>query len=312
MGFQGLVDAGSLHRLGLAEHAGWLDRTDLGAGRINFLKTGLMHTDFITAVSRTYAQEIQAQEDGFGLDWLVRARAGHLRGIVNGVDYGEWDPATDPNIPHHYSSADLTGKREMKRALLQGVGMEPTDAPVIGLVSRLTPQKGFDLCFDVLPEILSRRDCRVVALGSGEDKYEQFFNELSWRFRGRAWYYRGYNEPLSHWIEAGADLFLMPSLFEPCGLNQMYSLRYGTPPVVRKTGGLADTVHLFDSSTGEGTGFVFDHFHAAGLRWALDYALDTYPHRDTWEKLMRNGMVQDFSWDVQGKEYVEVYGGLVG
>jgi starch synthase len=312
MGFQGLVDAGSLQRLGLAEHAGWFDRTDLGAGRINFLKTGLLHTDFITAVSRTYAKEIQTAEDGFGLDWLVRGRADHLRGIVNGVDYGEWDPAIDPNLPHHYSAADLTGKREMKQALLQGVGMEPTDAPVIGLVSRLTPQKGFDLCFDVLPDLLSRRDCRLVALGSGEDQYEQFFNELSWRFRGRAWYYRGYNEPLSHWIEAGADLFLMPSLFEPCGLNQMYSLRYGTPPIVRRTGGLADTVQLFDSSTGEGTGFLFDHFHAAGLRWALDYALDTYPHRDTWERLQRNGMAQDFSWEVQGKEYVEVYGGLVG
>jgi starch synthase len=312
MGFQGLVDAGSLHRLGLAEHAGWLDRTDLGAGRINFLKTGLMHADFITAVSRTYAKEIQTAEDGFGLDWLVRARADRLRGIVNGVDYGEWDPAADPNIPHHYAAADLAGKREMKQALLQGVGMDATDAPVIGIVSRLTPQKGFDLCFDVLPDLLSRRDCRLVALGSGEDKYEQFFNELSWRFRGRAWYYRGYNEPLSHWIEAGADLFLMPSLFEPCGLNQMYSLRYGTPPVVRRTGGLADTVQLFDSATGEGTGFVFDHFHAAGLRWALDYALDTYPHRETWEKLMRNGMAQDFSWDVQGQEYVEVYEGLVG
>jgi starch synthase len=313
-GFQGLVDAGDLGRLGLAEHAGWLDRADLAAGAINFLKTGLLHADFVTAVSRTYAQEIQTPEDGFGLDPLlrVRAAAGRLQGIVNGVDYGEWDPATDPRIPHHYSAEDLSGKREMKKALLREIGMEPTDAPVIGAVSRLTAQKGFDLCFDVLPSLLGRRDCRLVALGSGERKYEEFFQILAARFPGRVWYYRGYHEPLSHWIEAGADLFLMPSLFEPCGLNQMYSLRYGTPPVVRKTGGLADTVQLFDSGTGEGTGFVFDHFHAAGLQWALDYALDTYPHRETWEQLLRNGMAQDFSWEVQGKEYVELYGRLAG
>ena len=314
IGFQGWVEAGSLARLGLAGHAGWLDGADLAAGRINYLKTGLLHADFLTAVSRTYGQEIQTPADGFGLDWLVRARAasGRLRGIVNGVDYDEWDPATDPKIPHHYSAEDLTGKLEMKKALLEAIGLEPTDAPVMGIVSRLTPQKGFDLCFEVLPALLARRDCRLVALGSGEGRYEGFFAGLVGRFPGRAWYYRGYHEPLAHWIEAGADLFLMSSLFEPCGLNQMYSLRYGTPPVVRKTGGLADTVQLFDSATGHGTGFVFEHFHPAGLQWALDYALDTYPHRETWEKLMRNGMAQDFSWDVQGKEYVEVYERLVG
>jgi starch synthase len=314
LGFQGIVDAGTLRRLGLADYAGWFDRSDLASGMINFMKTGLHHADFITAVSRTYAQEIQTTEDGFGLDWLLRHRAiqGRLQGIVNGVDYGEWDPATDPNIPHHYTADDLAGKAEMKQALLQAVGMESTGAPVIGLVSRLTRQKGFDLCFDVLPSPLSRRDCRLVALGSGEDRYEQFFQSLALYFPGKAWFYRGYNERLSHWIEAGADLFLMPSLFEPCGLNQMYSLRYGTPPVVRKTGGLADTVDLFDSSNGHGTGFVFDHFHSEGLRWAIDYALDTYPHRETWERLMRNGMAKDYSWDVQGREYVELYERLAG
>jgi starch synthase len=314
MAFQGLVDAASLRRFGLADYAGWLDHGDLIAGRINFMKTGLQHADVLTAVSRTFAQEIQTPENGFGLEWLVSARAaaGRLLGIVNGVDYGEWDPADDPNIPHHYTAEDLAGKAEMKQTLLREIGMQPTDAPVIGIVSRLTKQKGFDLCFDVLPSLLSRRDCRLVALGSGEDRYEKFFQSLSWYFSGKAWYYRGYNERLAHWIEAGADLFVMPSLFEPCGLNQMYSLHYGTPPIVRKTGGLADTVQLFDSATGEGTGFVFDHFHSAGLRWALDYALDTYPHREIWQRLMRNGMSQDFSWDVQGKEYVELYEKLAG
>jgi len=314
MGFQGLIDAGHLTRLGLARYPQWLDEGDLAIGQINFLKTGLLRADFLTAVSRTYAQEIQTPEEGFGLDWLVRARAAmsHLRGIVNGVDYGEWDPETDPRIPHHYSRGDLAGKRQMKSTLLREINMDETDAPVLGIVSRLTRQKGFDLCFDVLPSLLGRHDCRLVALGSGEIRYEAFFAELARRFPGRAWYYRGYHEPLAHWIEAGADLFVMPSLFEPCGLNQMYSLRYGTPPVVRKTGGLADTVQLFDSATGEGTGFVFDHFHPAGLQWALDYALDTFPWPDTWERLIQNGMAQDFSWEVQGKEYVELYSRLAG
>ena len=312
LGFQGIVESSRIAELGMAEHTGLFDGWDYAAGRLNFMKTGLLHVDAVTAVSKTYAAEVQASEHGWGLDPLLRAHRGRLHGIVNGVDYGEWNPATDPHIPHHYAADNLTGKQAMKRALLAEIGMEPTDAPVIGIVSRLTPQKGFDLAFEVLPALLARRDCRLVALGSGESRYEEFFQLLQSHFPGRAWFYRGYNERLSHWIEAGADLFLMPSRFEPCGLNQMYSLKYGTPPIVRKTGGLADTVQLFDSATGEGTGFVFEHFAPAGLDWALNYALDTYPHKETWERLMRNGMAQDFSWDVQGKEYVALYERLVG
>jgi starch synthase len=312
LGFQGVVDAGRISDLGMAGHARLFDGWDYATGRLNFMKTGLLHADAVTAVSRTYAEEIKGTEHGWGLDPLLRAHSGRLSGIVNGVDYGEWDPETDPHIPHHYTAADLTGKRAMKSALLAAVGMADTDAPVIGLVTRLTPQKGLDLAFDVLPALLSRRDCRVIVLGSGESRYEQFFEALQRHFPGRAWFYRGYNERLSHWIEAGADLFLMPSRFEPCGLNQMYSLRYGTPPVVRKTGGLADTVQLFDSATGDGTGFVFDDFAAAGLEWALNYALDTYPHKETWARLVQNGMAQDFSWDVQGPEYVRLYERLLG
>jgi starch synthase len=198
----------------------------------------------------------------------------------------------------------------MKGALLQAIGMDETAAPVLGVVSRLTRQKGFDLAFEVLPELLARRDLRVVALGSGEARYEELFRRLHEHFPGRAWFYGGFNNDLAHWIEAGADLFLMPSRFEPCGLNQMYSLRYGTPPVVHRTGGLADTVEPFDAATGEGTGFVFGHFDSQGIRWALDQALDTFSHRETWERLMRNGMAKDFSWDVQGEEYVELFRSL--
>jgi starch synthase len=311
-GFQGLVGSSSLESLGLAGHAYWLDTTDLQAGVVNFLKAGMLHADAVTAVSRTYAAEIQTAEQGFGLDWLLRARAPRLFGIVNGADYGEWNPADDPHLPHHYTAGDLAGKREMKRALLTAAGLDDTDAPVVGIVSRLTAQKGFELCFDALPALLARRDLRVIVLGSGESRYEDFFQWLQWRFAGRAWFYRGYNIQLSHWIEAGADLFLMPSRYEPCGLNQIYSLRYGTPPVVRRTGGLADTVEPWTPATGTGTGFLFDHFTTEGLLWALDQALDAYQDPAGWRRLILNGMAKDYSWEVQAREYVELYRRLAG
>jgi starch synthase len=298
------VDLGRLADLGLDRHRRLLD---LSPGVLNFLRHGILYADALTTVSRTYAREIQTPEHGFGLDGLLRARAGQLVGIVNGVDYGEWNPETDPRIPHRYSARDPAGKAAMKGALLQGIGMDDTAAPVVGVVSRLTRQKGFDLAFDVLPELLSSRDLRLVALGSGEERYEELFRRLQEHFPGRAWFYAGFNNDLAHWIEAGADIFLMPSRFEPCGLNQLYSLRYGTPPVVHKTGGLADTVEPFDAATGEGTGFVFEHFDPQGLGWALGQALDIYPHRPAWQRLMQNGMARDFSWDVQGPEYLELY-----
>ena len=178
---------------------------------------------------------------------------------------------------------------------------------MIGLVSRLTAQKGFDLLFDTLPEFLFHRDVRLVALGSGEERYESFLAWLQITFPGKVWYYRGYNEELAHWIEAGADLFLMPSRYEPCGLNQMYSLRYGTPPVVRRTGGLADTVEPWNPVSRQGTGFLFEHFTPEGLRWALDTALRAFADRDAWRQLQRNGMARDFSWDRQVLEYEATY-----
>ena len=310
LGFQGIVDLKRVVDLGLDSRAHLLD---LSAGHLNFMKNGILQADALTAVSRTFAREIQTPEEGFGLDGLLRARSDRLFGIVNGVDYGDWNPETDPNLFYHYSAAELAGKRNCKRALLREIGFdERTAAPVVGIVSRLTPQKGFDLCFESLPAFLSQRDMRLIALGSGEPRYEEFFQGLERRFPGKAWFYRGYNEKLAHQIEAGADIFLMPSKFEPCGLNQMYSLRYGTPPVVRKTGGLADTVAPFDPATGHGTGFVFEHFTALGLGWALDMALNAYRHPLLWQRLMVNGMSKDFSWEIQGKEYVELYGRLVG
>ena len=183
----------------------------------------------------------------------------------------------------------------------------PRQAPVLGLVTRLTSQKGLDLLFDTLPEFLYHRDLRFLALGSGEERYESFLSWLQVTFPGKVWYFRGYSEELAHWIEAGADIFLMPSRYEPCGLNQMYSLKYGTPPVVRRTGGLADTVEQWNPVTRTGTGFSFDHFTPEGLRWALDFALTAYRDVPAWKQLMLNGMAKDFSWTRQVRPYEELY-----
>jgi starch synthase len=312
-GYQGLVPRSRLDELGLSKVAALADPLELAAGRLNCLKAGLWNADAVNAVSRTYAKELLTPELGCDLDGILRARGDRFGGIVNGVDYGEWDPASDPHLPFPYSSAELAGKEKNKQQLLAeiGVAYQP-GVPVVGAVSRLTAQKGFDLCFEVLPVFLAHRDFRFVALGSGEERYESFFIRLAQAFPGKAWFYRGFNNALAHRIEAAADIFLMPSKFEPCGLNQMYSLRYGTPPVVHKTGGLADTVELFDSSSGQGTGFVFDHFHADGLAWALDYALSTYRDPPAWRRLPANGMAKNFSWDVQGREYARLYRWLLG
>ena len=311
LGYTGTFGAGIVDELGLGAHAQFLHQEDLAAGRVSFLRTGLIWADLLTTVSRTYAREIQTPEHGFGLDAMLRARADHLVGIVNGVDYGEWNPEQDPYIPHRYSAADLSGKAKTRAALLEKVGLPPVagtpGAPVLGLVSRLTSQKGFDLLFDTLPEFLYHRDLRFVALGSGEERYEQFLSWLQVSFPGKVWYFRGYNEELAHWIEAGADLFVMPSRYEPCGLNQMYSLRYGTPPVVRRTGGLADTVEPWNPVARAGTGFAFDHFTPEGLRWALDTALRAWSDPEAWRQLQKNGMAKDFSWDRQVLEYEAAY-----
>jgi starch synthase len=309
-GYQGIVGTDLLGDLGLDRYAHLLHREDLANGHINFLKSGVLHAGVVTAVSKTYAKEIQRAEFGHGLEPWLRARG--VVGIVNGVDYGDWNPETDRHLDHHYSAADLSGKRRMKKALLEEVGLGDTDAPVIGIVSRLTSQKGFDLGFEILPRLLAHHDVRIVALGSGEPRYEEFFLKLQQAFPHKAWFYRGFHNPLAHQIEGGADLFLMPSRFEPCGLNQMYSLRYGTPPIVHKTGGLADTVEPYDPESGRGTGFVFEHFTPAGLAWALDSALRAYADRDGWARLQANGMAKNTSWEVQGQEYIALYSALVG
>lgn len=313
IGYQGVFEANIINELGLNKFYFLFDSHDLYNGKINFLKNGLLHADKLTTVSPTYAREIQTAEYGAGLDGLLRKRARDLVGILNGVDYHEWNPEIDKQIPFYYSIKNLTGKRKNKSVLLEKAGLYKKwlSKPMVAIISRLVQQKGIDLIMAVMDDILKQYDLSFVILGSGEAHYEQYFFELESRFPKRVKFFHGYDYPLSHLIEAGADIFLMPSQYEPCGLNQIYSLKYGTVPVVRKTGGLADTVTLYDWKTQTGDGFVFEHYTPEGLRWALEYAITTYPHRQAWRKIMKNGMQKDFSWEKQIKEYEKLYFELI-
>jgi len=312
IGYQGLFPASAIDDLGLGRWAHLFDQDDLRAGCVNFLRTGLLYAHAITTVSPTYAREIRTDAYGMGLDPLLRARADRLFGILNGVDYGEWSPQKDRYIRHRYSPTRLAGKQKNKLHLLSELKLPPRgETPLFGMVTRLTPQKGIDLCMAVLPDLLAREDATLVVLGSGEPRYEEFFTRLQQTYPDRAVFYRGYSNELAHWIEAGADFFIMPSRYEPCGLNQMFSLKYGTLPLVRRTGGLADSVQSFNPRTGEGTGFVFDHYTPQGLGWALDRALALFSDTGLLTKARRNAMAADHSWTRQTKEYVKLYGKLV-
>lgn len=313
IGYQGIVGASVLDDLGLEGAVHQLHQDDLSDDRINFLKTGILHADLLTTVSPTYAREIQGDEYGMGLQNLLRERGESVVGILNGVDYKEWNPESDDLIPATYSHRNMSGKKTCKLELMKETGLEGgVRQPLIGMVTRLTPQKGIDLIQKVIPDLLQRRNFSLVVLGSGEPHYEHFFAWLHESFRGRVSFYQGYSNKLAHWIEAGADMFLMPSVYEPCGLNQMYSLRYGTVPIVRETGGLADSVQLFDPATRKGDGIVFRDYDEAGLRWAIETALVLYPDRPVWRRIRQNGMRKNYSWDKQGKEYVDLFRRLSG
>jgi starch synthase len=310
LGYQGAFPAAVVDQLGLGEVRSLFHQEHLNEGRVSFLETGVIHASWLATVSETYAREIQGAEHGMGLDGLLRERSDHLVGIVNGVDYDEWDPERDALIPARYSATRLEGKRRCRDALLAKFELTPVvdpGPPVIGIVSRMTAQKGFDLLPDILPVFLKKHDLRLVVLGSGEERYERYFQWLRDTFPERVACYAGYQEELAHWIEAGADLFLMPSRYEPCGLNQMYSSRYGTVPIVRATGGLADTVERWDPDQRRGTGFVFYDFNADALFHTIEHALDVWRDRDAWSRLVQAGMARDFSWERQARRYVELY-----
>jgi starch synthase len=274
----------------------------------NFLKGGLVYSEILTTVSRKYAEEIQTPEFGNRLDSVLRRRAQDLRGILNGVDYAQWNPATDPNLAAHYMPDNLAGKRECRADLLQAFGLEQVEdsTPVIGIVSRFALQKGFDLVEQIAGR-LSELNVAVVALGSGEPVYEKFFRDWAFWNKANVGVRIGYDDALAHKIEAGADIFLMPSLYEPCGLNQIYSLKYGTVPVVRATGGLDDTIEEWDAKHGTGTGFKFKGMRAEGLQSAIDRALAAFEDKEGWKKLMLNGMARNYSWEEPAREYAAVY-----
>ena len=315
IGHQGGFPARILPETGLGGAAGDFHQDQLREGRLSFLLTGILYANAITTVSPTYAREIQTPEHGVGLDGFLRLRDDVFFGILNGIDEAEWNPETDALIARRFSAADLDGKETCKAELLRAAGLPyRQDVPLVGVVSRLVWQKGFDLCEAVLPRLLERRRFQLIALGTGEPRYEELFRRLSRAFPRQVAYRGGFSEPLAHQIEAGSDLFLMPSRYEPCGLNQMYSLRYGTPPIVHKTGGLADTVRLFNPRTRQGTGFVFDHFDEAGLSWAIQRALDVWGEggrtaeaQAVWRTLQQNGMRLPLGWDHRVGEFERLY-----
>jgi starch synthase len=306
IGYQGQFSAATLFDIG--GEVGSLVAPQTAGGTVNWLREGIHHADAVTTVSPTYADEICTPLGGHGLDVVLRARHDRVIGILNGVDYDEWDPATDRYLKYRYSPGDLSGKARTKAALLDWLNLQlDPAAPLMGIVSRLAVQKGFDLLFDTLVPIIEASGLALVALGSGEARYEEFFASLQQRFPGRVFFQRGYDNELAHLIEAASDMFLMPSLYEPCGLNQMYSLKYGSVPIVRRTGGLADSVQMWNPQTLQGTGIVFEHFDANAVRWAIHTALDLFEDRTAWRQMVMNGMAQDFSWARQTGEYVKLY-----
>jgi starch synthase len=279
-------------------------------GKLNLLKGGLLYADAITTVSPRYAEEIRTPAFGEGLDGVLRERAAVLHGILNGVDLDAWNPETDPFLPARFSAADPAGKARCKEALLRAFGLDADPAaPLFATISRLADQKGFDLIAAALPRLLET-GLRYCILGSGDRHYEELLLEMARAHPGRIAVRIGYDEPLAHLIEAGADCYLMPSRFEPCGLNQMYSLRYGTIPVVRAVGGLADTVEHFDRARGRGTGFVFRDYDLGGLLWAVGEALAAFGQPRDWARLRANAMAADVSWETSARRYADLYRSL--
>jgi starch synthase len=307
MGYQGVFSPDTLPLLTLPWDLFTILKMEF-FGNVNFLKGALVYADFVTTVSRRYSQEIQTTEFGFGLDGVLRDRSSTVMGIVNGVDYEVWNPKTDKFIAAQYSSEDLSGKMKCKQDLLTAFGV--TDAnprlPVIGIVSRFAAQKGFDLIAQVIDRLV-REEMIFVILGTGDRQYENMFARIAKQFPEKVSVKIAYDNGLAHKVEAGSDMFLMPSRYEPSGLNQMYSLKYGTVPIVRATGGLDDTVEQWDPRTGKGTGFKFLEYSGEQLLSTVRLALQAFQDQSSWQILMRNGMSKDFSWNASAREYARVY-----
>jgi starch synthase len=307
MGYHGQFTRDVLDRIGLPPTVFHPEGLEF-YGSVNLLKGGLVYSDYLTTVSKKYAQEIQTKEFGHGLEGVARKRADRLVGILNGVDYSAWNPAKDVLIAANYSAKDLSGKQACKRDLLEvfGLPLEHLERPVIGIVSRFADQKGFDLIAEKAHELM-KEDLVLVVLGTGNRKYEALFGALAAAYPGRVGLKIAYDNALAHKVEAGADMFLMPSRYEPSGLNQMYSLKYGTVPIVRATGGLDDSIEPFDVEHGTGTGFKFYEYSGVALLYAVRQALHHYVDERIWKRIQLNGMTKDFSWKGPAKEYAKLY-----
>ncbi len=308
LNYQGRFPSSTLPDTGMLESASLFHQDQLKEGLINHLLHGILYANAITTVSPTYAREIQGSEYGVGLDGFLRGRGRAVLGILNGVDYDEWSPQVDKHLPVHFGPDNLGPKEQMKEALLRRVRLPYVPGvPLFGIVSRLAGQKGFELLDSFMPRLLDRERMQLVVLGNGERRLARMFFDWQRRFRTQVHFHNGFSNELAHWIEAGSDFFVMPSRYEPCGLNQMYSLKYGTVPIVRRTGGLNDTVELWNPRAQRGTGIVFDTYDSQGLRWAMGTALDVYKDRAAYRRLQQNGMAQDFSWQHQAKLYEQLY-----
>jgi starch synthase len=314
LAFQGIVPASTVRAIGLGYEVMDVQAMEFW-GSASYLKGGINFSEKVTTVSPGYAREIVRPELGFGLEGVLARRSGDLVGILNGIDTSRWTPSADAFVPAKFTADDLTGKREAKRQLMMEVGLPVTEQnlarPVIGIISRLTDQKGFDLIAAAADELVAL-DASWIMLGSGETRFEDLWRSLAARHPDRVSVRIGFDERLAHQIEAGSDMFLMPSRFEPCGLNQLYSLRYGTVPVVRATGGLDDTVTDVDEAGSKGTGFKFRDYTPAALLSALSRALAAYKDPAAWQQLQKRGMREDHSWDASAAEYVKLYVSLRG
>ncbi|MFZ0689753.1 MAG: glycogen synthase GlgA [Acidobacteriaceae bacterium] len=306
-GYQGRYSAATVEKL-LFPWEIYMPQRGEHSGQFNFLKAGIVYADRLTTVSPRYAEEIQTPEYGMTLDEVLRKRAADLRGILNGVDYQQWNPANDGNIAAHYTPENLSGKAECRRDLLHAFGAGRVDdaTAVLGMVTRLTTQKGLDLIGEIT-EPLMQENVVLVALGNGEEYYENLLRSLAAKFPGKLMVHIGYDTTLAHKVEAGSDVFLMPSRYEPCGLSQFYAMKYGTVPVVHGTGGLESTVEEWNADARTGTGFKFHGYSADHFLAAIQRALGVFADKAAWQTLMRNGMAQDFSWVKPAAEYVEVY-----
>jgi starch synthase len=311
LAFQGTFAEEGFARLGLPPEQFYPTAPFEFYGKVNFLKAGITYADKITTVSERYAAEIQTDKHGCGLDGVLRGRQSALTGILNGVDYGIWSPSRDKRIPYSYFFANLSGKRMNKVELLGRLSLPVRErTPLIGIISRLTDQKGLDLFAEIADAVLAM-DLQMVVLGTGDNKYQELFAGLERRFPDKIRACLIFDDDLAHWIEAASDMFLMPSRFEPCGLNQMYSLKYGTVPIVHEVGGLADTVKDFDSTSVEGTGFVFKEYSAPALLAAIERAVGIFSKKRVWTRIMKTGMRQDYSWDRSARKYIALFESLL-